>query len=328
MKIDIFCHVFPRKYLNAVRKKAGSTYDFSLTEFMVSLHDMDARFRVMDKFPDIVQVLTITFPPAERIAGPEDAAELVRIGNDEIAELVLRHPDRFVAAIANLPMNDMDAALKEADRAIKELKFKGVQIYTSVNGEPLDLPKFKPLYEKMAGYDLPILIHPYRERSVPDYPTEDGSKYGLNSSLGYPFETSLAMARLVYGGILESYPNLKFVTHHGGGMVPYFIDRIKKFFESNEKRGKWQTPLTRSPVEYFRTFYNDTAVEGNTAALMCGHAFFGADRLLFGTDMPFDYEFGEWHNRETIRSIEEMSIPDSDKKKIYEDNAKKLLHLV
>ena len=233
MKIDIFCHVFPRKYLEAVQKKIGSAYDLSLSESIETLHDLDARFRVMDKFPDILQVLTITYPPLERIAGPEDAAELARIGNDEMAELVHRYPDRFVAAVANLSMNNIDAALKETDRAIKTLKFKGVQIYTHVNGEPLDLPRFKPLYEKMAAYNLPIFIHPYRERAtIPDYPTEDKSRYGLNSSLGYPYETSLAMARLVYGGVLESYPNLKFITHHCGGMVPFFSGRIKKFFHT------------------------------------------------------------------------------------------------
>ena len=129
---------------------------------MLTLHDLDARFRIMDKFPDILEVLTVTIPPLERVADPVAAVELARVSNDEMAELVFRYPDRFVAAVANLPMNNMEAALIETDRAIKELKFRGVQIYTNVNGEPLDLPKFKPLYEKMAYYNLSILIHPDR----------------------------------------------------------------------------------------------------------------------------------------------------------------------
>ncbi|MCG6535579.1 MAG: amidohydrolase family protein [Syntrophales bacterium LBB04] len=327
MKVDVYSHIFPRKYLAAVQKKAGLTYSLSFSENIPTLHDLDARFRIMDKFPDVVQVLTMTHPAVERIAGPEDAAELARISNDEMAELVFRYPDRFVAGIANLPMNNIDAALEETDRAIKELKFKGVQIYTNVNGEPLDSPKFKPLYEKMAGYNLPILIHPDKD-PVSDYATEDRSKYGLNACLGWPYETSLAMARLVYGGVLESYPKITFITHHCGGMVPFFIERIRKFFHSVEMRLKtWNSNLSRHPVDYFRMFYNDTAVEGNTSALMCGHAFFGAEHMLFGTDMPYDCQLGEFNIREVIRSVEEMDIPESDKKKIFEDNARRLLRL-
>ena len=136
------------------------------------------------------------------------------------------------------------------------------------------------------------------------------------------------MARLVYGGILESYPNLKFITHHCGGMVPYFAQRIKRLFDNNETRIRaWSSTITRQPLDYFRMFYNDTAVYGNTPALMCAYAFFGADHILFGTDMPHDNRFGETFTMETIRSIEEMEIPDADKKKIFADNAVQLLQL-
>jgi predicted TIM-barrel fold metal-dependent hydrolase len=327
MKIDVFCHIFPRKYLDVVRKKTGPTYAISLAEGIKTLHDMDARFRVMDKFPDTMQVLSVTFPALERVASPEDAAELARICNDEVAELIARHPDRFAAGIANLPMNDIDAALKETDRAIRELKFRGVQLYTNINGEPLDLPKFKPLYEKMAAYNLPIFIHPDRD-PLPDYASEQQSKYGLNNVLGWPYETSIAMTRLVYGGILESFPTLKFITHHCGGMIPFFAQRIRKFYFTVEMRLKsWDTVLTRHPLDYFRMFYYDTAVSGHAPALMCGYAFCGASHMLFGTDAPYDHQFGELNTREAIESVDEMDIPFSEKKMIFADNVRELLRL-
>jgi predicted TIM-barrel fold metal-dependent hydrolase len=177
MKIDVFCHVFPPKYLEVIKKKIGPSYAISLAEGIPSLYDMDARFRIMDKFPDVLQVLSVTFPALERVATPEDAAELARMCNDEVAELISRHPDRFAAGVANLPMNNMEAALKEIDRAVRELKFKGVQIYTNVSGEPLDAPRFLPLFEKMAGYNLPIFIHPDRIH-CPIMPAKTGRSTG------------------------------------------------------------------------------------------------------------------------------------------------------
>ena len=212
MKIDIFSHILPPKFLDALSKKAPpGFYLEDLIRGTPTLSDLDIRFRVLDKYDDYVQILTLGQPPVELVCGPEDATELAKIGNDEMAELVFKHPDRFAGAVACLPMNNMDAALKEADRAIYDLRFRGVQIYTPINGRPLDSPEFMPLYEKMAHYNLPIWIHPQREHSIPDYSTEDRSKYTIASLFGWPYETTVAMTRLVFSGVLEKYPNLKFI---------------------------------------------------------------------------------------------------------------------
>jgi predicted TIM-barrel fold metal-dependent hydrolase len=247
-----------------------------------------------------------------------------------MAELVYKYPDRFVAAVACLPMNNMDAALKEADRAIRDLRFRGVLIYTPIDDKPLDSPEFMPLYEKMAHYDLPILIHPMRSPNYADYRTETESKFKVFSTFGWPYETTVAMTRIVFSGILQKYPNLKFVTHHAGGMVPYLEERIKQFYDVGEmRRGeKYVHGLTKPPIEYYRMFYADTALYGSTPALMCAHAFFGPDRLLFGVDMPLgDTELGNRNYRQTIRAIEQMDIGDEGKTKIYEDNARKIYRL-
>ena len=137
------------------------------------------------------------------------------------------------------------------------------------------------------------------------------------------------MTRLVFSGTMEKYPKLKIITHHCGAMVPYFAQRIVNHYNEAEMRDKWnfKQGLTEPHIEYFRRFYNDTAIVGNTPALMCAYAFCGAEHLLFATDMPYDPQRGDDGARNTIEAIEQMAIPDSDKKKIFEDNARKLLRL-
>jgi len=331
MKIDVFPHIFPTKYLEALRKKVPSNvYEiYEQVERTPGLVDIERRLRILDKYDDVVQILNIASPPIETMVEPKDAVELCRLANDELAELLIKYPDRFVGAIASIPMNDVEAAVIEADRAIRELGFRGVQIYTDVAGKPLDSPEFKPLFEKMVSFNLPILMHPWRKSSQPDYPGEKRSKYAAYLVFGWPYETTLAMSRLVYGGVMDDLPDLKIVTHHCGGMVPFFEQRIKGNFDYNEVslRNRYRRVFRKEPIEYFRSFYNDTAVYGSTPALMCGYAFFGADHILFGTDMPYESQFGERFTRDTIRSIENMDISKEDKIKIFEGNAKKLFRL-
>jgi predicted TIM-barrel fold metal-dependent hydrolase len=330
MKIDVFNHVIPQKYKDALYKVLPeSSPSKMIIDSFPALSDMDTRFRVMDKFEDLRQVITLGLPPVEEVADPKKALDLAQIANDEMAELVLKHPDRFVAAAACLPMNNMDAALQEADRAINELNFKGVQIGTPINDKPLDLPEFMPLYEKMSQHDLPIWIHPVRSPGYPDYKTEKMSEYTIFAVFGWPYETTVAMARLVLSGVLEKYPNVKFITHHCSGMIPFLEQRIACSYETYKMRfgGDALGGITKDPIEYFKMFYYDTAINGSTPALMCAHAFCGTDHMLFGTDMPLDSQLGEQFTSQTIESIERMDIDDSDKKKIFEDNIRNLLGL-
>jgi len=329
VKIDIFPHILPTKYMEAVNRISGDRYyNKQVNEAIPTIYDLDIRFRVLDQHGDMVQVLTLGAPPIEAIGEPKQAVELARIANDEMAQLVAKYPDRFVSAVASLPMNDMDAALKEADRAINILKFKGVQIYTPTNGKPIDLPEFLPLYEKMAIQDLPIWIHPVREKTHPDYAGESFSKYFIWGILGWPYETTAAMTRLIFSGVLEKYPNLKFITHHCGGMTPFFEQRITIAYDMNEKRLKSRVKqgLTKPVIDYYRMFYADTAVHSKSA-IRCGYEFFGPEHILFGTDMPYDDELGFRFVRQAVEAIEEMEIPEADKKKIFEDNARHLLRL-
>lgn len=294
-----------------------------------TLSDLDYRFRIMDEYDHLMQVLTLSAPPVENFADPQQSAYLSKLANDEMAELVVKYPDRFAAAVACLPMNDMNAALDEVDRAINDLHFRGVQIFTPINDKPLDSAEFLPLYEKMSQYDLPIWIHPQREMDYPDYRTEKTSKYAVHSMLGWVYETSSAMVRLVLSGILEKYANLKFIVHHGGAMIPFLNRRVASFidFSATRLKNRILEHISGPPIDYFKMFYADTAIYGNTAGLMCSYDFFGAQHLLFGTDMPYDSQFGLTFTGETIKSIEQMAISDAEKKMIFEDNARGLLHL-
>jgi predicted TIM-barrel fold metal-dependent hydrolase len=331
MKIDVFNHIIPPKYKEAMFKKMPSdAYTRRLIEAFPSLTDLEVRFRIIDKYDGFLQVITTGAPPVEDIVEPKDAVELARIANDEMAELVLKYPDKFPAAVAAVPMNDMDAALDEVDRAITELGFRGIQIHSDINGKPLDSPEFLPLFEKMAQYNLPILLHPeIRTNQVPDYPNETESYHMIHILFGWPYRTTVAMTRLAMSGIFEQFPGLKIITHHCGAMVPFFEQRINVGYMSHLMRMgfKHGSILTKRPIEYFRMFYGDTALYGSSPGLMCGYAFFGAGHILFATDMPYDPQLGDIYIRETIRAVEQMDISDLEKKKIFEDNAKELMRL-
>lgn len=325
-KIDIFCHVLPLKYKEALlRKTSRPSYYLDVTRALPALSDLDIHFRAMDKYPGYRQVLSIGAPPLELVLSPRDATELSRIGNDELAELLNRYPDRFVAAIASLPMNDVDASLSELQRTITELKFKGVQIYSSINRKPLDRPEFLGIYELLSRYDAPLFLHPIRDRDVPDYPDEILAKYSAYVQFGWPYETTMAMTRLVLSGIMEKYPNLKVVVHHCGAMLPFFAKRTA--LGVPEAGGVME--LTGPPLEYYKRFYGDTVLGGDTSALMCGYAFFGADHMVFASDYPYpggaaraDIALGE-----VIKSVENMNITEEEKIKIFSKNARRLLKL-
>jgi len=334
MKLDIFNHIFPKTFYDKMMKVAPNYKDIGkrVREVPV-LVDLEARFRVMDQFDDYAQVICLCSPPLEVLAGPELSPELAKVANDGMADYVAKYPERFPGFIASMPMNNPDATLEEMDRAIKDLKAVGVQFFSNVKGAPLDLPEFKPLFEKMAGYDLPIWIHPARGANFPDYLTEEKSKYEIWWTFGWPYETSVMMARLVFGGYFDQFPNLKIITHHMGGMIPYFEGRVGPGWDqlgartSDEDYSIILKQLKKPHLEYFKMFLADTAMFGSLSGTICGLDFFGVDNVLFASDSPFDPEKGPGYIRETIKIVDALPISDEDRQKIYEGNASKLLKL-
>jgi aminocarboxymuconate-semialdehyde decarboxylase len=334
VKIDVFCHVLPQAYYDRMTAQLPSgAYMQKRVRGVGALYDLDLRFRMMDAHPGYVQVISLAAPPVEAVAPPDRSRELARVANDAMAELVGRDPDRFVGFVASLPMNHPEAAVREAERAVRELGATGVQVFTNVNGEPLDRPAYEPLFATMSELDLPVWVHPTRSPDRADYPTETRSKYDIWWTFGWPYETSVCMARLVFWGIFDRYPNLKVLTHHMGGMVPYFEGRVgwgldqvgRRTDEEEDVRAK--AALRRRPLDYFRMFYADTALFGALPATECGIAFFGTERVLFATDFPFDPEGGSLSLRETIRVVENVSFSEDTKRAIFQGNARRLLRL-
>lgn len=326
MKIDIYSHLIPPKLKDLMFQKQKTLRELQTN---LSLYDLDTRFRVMDRYPDLVQVLTVPGATPDELAGPNGAVDLSRKINDEMAELVDKYPDRFAGGVAVLPISDIDASLNEIDRAIKELKLRGILLRIPISGKPVDRSEFFPLYEKMCQLNLPIWFHPHKNPKVPDYPDEAESKYLIWHLWGLVAESTTSMTRLVLSGVLEKYPKLNIIIHHCGAMVPYFSERIVNHYHQSEMRNKtnFTADLTEPVADYFRRFYTDTALIGNTPALMCAHHFFGPDHILFGTDSPFDSQLGDYGTKRTIEAVEQMAIPEEDKKKIFENNARKLLRL-
>jgi uncharacterized protein len=329
-KIDIFNHVMPPAYLELVKahsKEAGLVKRMSSLRM---LWDIPHRVEMLrEKFPDVRQVLTLGLPAPELLGGPDKSPEFARVANDGMAEMVKKWPKEFPAFIASLPMNNVPAALEEMDRAIGKLGARGVQIVSSVAGRPLDDPEFLPVFERATNHhDVAIWMHPARPASRADYAGEPKSKYEIWQVLGWPFETSVAMARIVFSGMFVTLPKMRIITHHCGGMIPYFAGRAETLWaQLGSRSAEVLKKLGRPPMEFFKMFYGDTVLGGASAPLACGLAFFGAERVVFASDCPFDPEGGPMFIREGIRSVEDLHLSESDKRKIYFGNAMGLLKL-
>jgi predicted TIM-barrel fold metal-dependent hydrolase len=299
MKIDIFCHIFPQEFYNRMLKatEKGSSIKKRATG-IPSIVDLDVRFRIMDRFGEYTQVVSLAAPPIEALGDAKHSPELAQIANDGLAEIVAKYPDRFPGFVAALPLNNPEASVLE-----------------------------------MAEFNLPIWLHPSRASSFPDYQTETKSKYEMWWVFGWPYETSVAMARILFAGYFDRFPNLKIITHHLGAMVPYFSGRTGPGLDQLGSRTEeedltvYARRLKKRPQEYFKMFYADTATFGSRPALQCGLEFFGADQVLFASDSPFDPEKGPGYIRETIRCIEEVPLSAEDRAKIYEGNARRMLRL-
>lgn len=293
--------------------------------------DIDARRRLCDRYEGYRQLLSLASPPPDGLAPGRGAIELSRAANDSMAEWTRDDPSRFPGFIATIAMSDPSSATREAERAIKQLGAAGVQIYSNVNGRPLDLPEHLEVIEAIATMGGAIWLHPLRPSASPDYPSETMSRYDLWWLLGWPHETSVAMGRLGFAGLFDRCPNLTVITHHGGGTIPMMAGRLRLGMarlgdrHPPEHADLVATTLREPPIDAFRRFHADTATFGSVEAIRAASDFFGVDRLLFASDMPFDREGGSILIRETLRAIDEWAANDADREKALEGNARRLL---
>jgi aminocarboxymuconate-semialdehyde decarboxylase len=329
--LDIFNHFMPAAYFERLKTLAPDLPAATMFPRLRTLWDIDARLRLLDQFGEYQQVLSLANPPLELLGSPDQTPDLARLANDGLAELCRLYPERFPTFIASLPMNNIDATLREIDRAVGELGAKGVQVFTNVAGKPLSAPEFRPLFARMAQHDLPVWVHPMRGPQFSDYATEQTSDNEIWFTFGWPFETTACMTRLIYSGLFDELPEVKIITHHMGGMIPYFAGRIglgfRQIFFGAPDRNPGAEALKRPPGDYYRMLYADTALNGDVAATRCGHDYFGTARCLFATDAPFDAEQGRGLIAKTIAAVEALDIDAAAHERIFAGNARALLRL-
>lgn len=317
MIIDIFCHHIS-KSVGKIMERAKYYGEGKEFPYPVQNADPEVRLGLMDKYGVHVQALSQTTPVLLGF-GAEDAAEICRRSNTDNYALCKGYPNRFVN-ICIISLLDMKSAMKELDRSINELDCRGVTISANQNGRGLDSPEYFPFYEKVVEHDLPVLIHPTHWESYPLVDMDKG--WRMMHLFGWPFDTTQAVWRLIFGGVIDRFPSMKIVTHHLGAMIPYFSRRIEQNFNKFLK-----DKLPRHISEYWGNIYGDTATDGTVAAYPCGYAFFGPDRMMYGSDYPFGAEAGEDFIRSNLESLKSMDIPSTDKEKILGENAKKLLKI-
>ena len=334
LKIDVFNHIFPQPFFVRLQEAIVNRGVIKRWLNIPFLHDLDVRFRMLEEFgPDYRQILSLSAPPIESINPDRGVTlDLATLANDSMADLVRRHPARFPGFIASLPLNYPDESVAELERSATRLGALGVQVFSNVNGLPLDDPRFVPLFDMAERLQCPILLHPARGAGFADYPGETKSKYEIWWTFGWPYETSAALQRLVFSGLFDRLPNLRIVAHHLGAMIPYFEGRIGYGLDqigsrtADEDYASLLASLRKRPYDYFKMFWADTAVIGSRAATECGLKFFGPDQVVFASDAPFDPEGGPLYIRETLKVIDSLDISAVDRQKIYQRNAERLFN--
>ncbi len=325
MIVDLHNHFYPKGYIDEL--KSGNGYaavtqdnqgrllvqyqgDYNI---IVGPHiDLDDRINAMDRHGIDMQVLTLTTPGVERET-PERGMRLARLCNDEFSKIAEKNPDRFTA-FATLPLQDPGAATDELERAVRDRGLKGAMLPSNVGGSPLDMKRYLPVYEKAVKLDVPLHIHP---TSPINYTSMED--YRLVPILGFPVDTTLAVLRLVFGGILQRLPNLKLLASHLGGVFPYIRGRIERGFHAYPE---CKTNISDPPSHYLKRIWIDSMCY-DSDILRSAYQFSGAEKIVLGSDFPHQIDDLEY----SIQRIAELDISNEEKSKIMGENAVKLLKL-
>jgi len=325
--IDATSHIITEDVLDSI----GELHDTEQAETLRSaprLSAVDGRVDYLDRHGIDRQVINLARPTIWLGLDPEDALEATRLANDQIQEIADEYPDRFVP-MGTLPFLTGEY-LDELDRCVNELDQPAIQIFSNVNGEMLDAERFEPFWEKVDELDVPVWIHP----QIYDWHDFDEGRTWIYKALGWPFETSIAIARLVFSGVLERNRNVEIVSHHLGGTLPYLVGRFKSWYQTRQEEPELYAEQNvadlSEPLDfYLERVYGDTATssQGEIYPLQCGYEFFGADNMVYSSDYPMGPDKGEYWPEQIIDGIGEMNIPDSHKRQIYSENVKRLLDL-
>jgi predicted TIM-barrel fold metal-dependent hydrolase len=336
MIIDFQAHLYPEGYIEELKRldgmvvleepdpHSGMTYFYDkklkcrINTATFQGRNIERRLDHMDRLGIDVHVLSIPAPAADRFEG-EAAPRLARIANDAIADLCRNHPKRFVG-LFTLPTSSTRESLDELDRSVQELGLRGFACFSNLNGQPLDREDLFPIYERLAKHRLPVYIHP----TAPLATEVTGIDIMPTLIFGWAFDSTVAMTRLVYGRVLERFPEINFVVADVGGVLAFFAQRAINIYSGRTEEIRQRYGLNENPLDSFRRFYVDTA-DHPASTLRCVKDFFGVDRLVLGTNYPYGPEEGCLLVKNSLKAIDGLELNGTDKQKILGGNAARIL---
>ncbi|MBI2363947.1 MAG: amidohydrolase [Deltaproteobacteria bacterium] len=336
MVIDFQAHIFPRSYLDEMKLLDGAVileapdpysgmsyfYDKKLkcriNTATFQGQNIERRLEHMDRLGVDIHVLTIPAPGADRFEG-EDAVKIARVANDAIAEIARKHPKRFVGFFT-LPTCNVKASLDELERSVNELGLKGFGCFANLNGQALDREELFPIYERLAKYKLPVYVHP----TAPLATEATGIDIMPTLIFGWAFDSTVAMTRLVYGRVLEQFPEINFVVADVGGVLAFFAQRAINIYSGRTEEIRQRYGLKENPLDSFRRFYVDTA-DHPASTLRCVKDFFGTERMVLGTNYPYGPEEGCLLVKNSLKAIDGLELNTTEREKILGGNAARIL---
>ena len=280
-------------------------------ELMPRLTDPKQRIATMDRQGVRVQAVSIAPPQYHYWAGPDLGTAIARLQNDALAALVAAYPDRIVA-LGTLPMQAPDRVIVELDRISSTHGFRGVSINPSAQGVDYDALIYEPFWQRVAALDLIVVLHPNGY--------SDGARltrYYMVNVVGNPLETTVALSRIILGGVLERHPGLKIVAVHGGGYLPLYADRMDHAFEH---RPEVRPNISRRPSEYLLELYFDSVVFGRGLRALIERV--GAEHVVMGSDYPYDMG-----DVDPVRRVERLGLPPAAHRLVVGGTAARLLGL-
>jgi len=321
MKIDVHAHFVDRAHLGELTRlhglspipgSAGQTLlrkgNTTYTWYRESFFDLNERLRVMDKHGIDIRILSLSTPSVYDWPAAAQAS-IARAANDALARICSAHPDRFVG-LATLPLADVGAAIAEMDRSLDELGFRGIAIGSNIGGKPLNHPDFEELWAEVDRRRIPVVEHPM-------YPFEasDLNEFELPIRVGFIYDTTTAATRMIYGGVLERYPNFPFILAHTGAALLMILERLDNGYRIFPD---CRQHITELPSFYAKALYYDTCSFFGPA-LMLAREIVGPEHLLFGSDEPFiSADTGH---------VDQLPIPLGEKSLILGKNAARLFSL-
>jgi len=325
MKIDVHTHYYPEIFFQMIRD-TPSEFSFAKDptgRTIITLNgarffgvtppmtDVNKRLEDMDRVGIDVEVISLSTPNIF-FADETRQPEVARILNDAYAELIAKHPERF-KGFASIPMDNPDAAIAELHRTIEELKLNGVVLLSNIRGRALTSPIYRPFFEEANRMKLCIFLHPM----IPPN-SEPFKEYVLGPLVGFPFDTTLAVARMCFNGMLRELPEIRWIIGHLGGAIPYLMERLDSGYRDF---AECRVNIDQPPSTYLKKLYYDT-VTFSPHNLRMARDLVGADHMVMGSDYP--HLLGSIER--SVSSIQDLAIPEYEKERIFNGTAISILN--